>query len=390
MRSVGPGTDLHRHAEDRGATPVELFFDLVYVFAVTQLSHTLLEHLDPAGALRTAILLLAVWWAWLYTSWVSSWFDPDRAPVRLLLLGVMLVSLVMSAAIPDAYGRLGWAFAVSYVVIQVGRTAFMALASRGRPELRTNFVRVLIWFLMTGVLWLAGAAAAGGARTALWATAVVVEYLVPMAGFRLPGLGRSAPSVWTISGSHLAERCQLFIIIALGESILVTGATAAGLAATPATITAFVVAFLGSAALWWIYFHRTAEEGREHISRLETPSLFALTAYDYFHVIMVAGIIVTAVGDELTLSHPSGHTGTATAATVLGGPALFLLGVGLFHRALTGRAPWPHLAGIVALAVLALAVPVLSPLALAAASTVVALAVAAATSLLYRPAPVRR
>ncbi|MEV4413237.1 low temperature requirement protein A [Catellatospora sp. NPDC049609] len=381
---MGPGNDLLRSHEDRGATPVELFFDLVFVFAVTQLSHALLEHLDPVGALRTALLLLAVWWAWLYTSWVSSWFDPDRAPVRLLLLAVMLVSLVMSASIPDAYGSLGWTFAVAYVTIQVGRTAFMVAASRGRPELRTNFVRVLLWFMMTGALWLAGAAATGHARTALWAAAVVVEYIAPMTGFRLPGLGRSAPSVWAISGSHLAERCQLFIIIALGESILVTGATAAGLAATPATIAAFTVAFLGSAGLWWVYFHRTAEAGKEHISRLETPSLFALTAYDYFHVIMVAGIIVTAVGDELTLSHPSGHTDAATAATVLGGPALFLLGVGLFQRALTGRTPWPHLAGIAALALLAAAVPVLSPLALGAASTAVILAVAAATSLLDR------
>ncbi|GAB4060954.1 low temperature requirement protein A [Catellatospora paridis] len=373
MRS---GTDLLGDGE-RGATPIELFFDLVFVFAVTQLSHALLHHLSLGGAVQTAILLLAVWWAWLYTSWVTSWFDPDRTPIRLLLIAVMLVSLVMSAAIPDAFGRAAWTFTIAYLAIQVGRTAFLIVASRERPELRANFVRVLVWFLASGVLWLAGAALGGGARTALWALAVLVDYIAPLTGFRAPGLGRSAPQTWTISGSHLAERCQLFIIIALGESILVTGATATGLTATPANTIAFVVAFLGSAGLWWVYFHRTAEAGKEHISRLATPSTFALTAYDYFHVIMVAGVIVTAVGDELTISHPTGHTGAATAAAVLGGPALFLLGVGLFQRAMTGRLPWPHLAGIAALAVLAALVPVATPLTVAAAATAVVLTVAA-------------
>src|SRR5919199_554136 len=283
-----------RDGGEQRVTPLELFFDLVYVFAITQLSHLLLSHLTVGGALETLFLLLAVWWAWVYTTWVANWFDPDRLPVRLMLVAVMLASLVMSVAIPEAIGERGLMFALAYVAIQVGRTVFVVIAlnkSLGRSDpLSRNFQRIFFWLLASGVLWIIGALLEGEARYVLWALALAVEYAGPVVGFYTPGLGRSTTEVWTVEGSHLAERCQLFVIIALGESILVTGTTFGEMAPTTATVAAFVVAFLGSAALWWIYFGAgSAEAGRDVISSSEDPGRLARSAHTYFHLPLVAG-----------------------------------------------------------------------------------------------------
>jgi low temperature requirement protein LtrA len=219
-----------RDEGEQRATPLELFFDLVYVFAITQLSHLLLDHLSVEGALKTLFLLLAVWWAWIYTTWVTNWFNPDRLPVRLMLVAVMLASLVMSVAIPDAFGERGLMFALAYVSIQVGRTVFVVIAlnkalDRSDP-LSRNFQRIFFWLLASGVLWIIGGLLEGEARYVLWALALAVEYAGPVVGLYTPGLGRSTTEVWrTVEGGHAAERYRLFVIIALGESLLVTGPT---------------------------------------------------------------------------------------------------------------------------------------------------------------------
>src|SRR5919199_3874671 len=212
-----------RDGGEQRVTNLELFFDLVYVFAVTQLSHRLLEHLTVGGVLETLFLLLVVWWAWVYTIWVTNWFDPDQSAVSLLLVAVMLASLVMSVAIPEAFGERGLMFAIAYVAIQVGRTLFVVLALDKSSSLGRNFQRILAWFAIPAVLWVVGGLFEGGARYVLWVLALALEYGGPVTGFYTPGLGRSRTEVWTVEGSHLAERCQLFVIIALGESILVTG-----------------------------------------------------------------------------------------------------------------------------------------------------------------------
>src|SRR5918998_2439350 len=218
-----------RDGSEARVTPLELFFDLVYVFATTQLSHRLLEHLTYVGALETLFLLFAVWWAWIYTTWIANWFDPERPPVRLMLIAVMLASLVMSVAIPEAFGKRGLMFALAYVAIQVGRTAFVFVTLNrslgpSHPLSRT-FQRILAWFLMPAVLWIIGGLLEGEARYALWLLALAVDYSGPVVGYYIPALGRSRTEEWTIEGGHFAERCQLFVIIALGESILVTGTT---------------------------------------------------------------------------------------------------------------------------------------------------------------------
>jgi low temperature requirement protein LtrA len=357
-------------------TFMELFFDLVYVLAVTQLSHLLVEHLDARGAAQTALLLMAVWIAWVYNAWFTNWFDPDRRPVRLVLLGVMLASLLMSASLPDAFGDRGLLFAGAYAAMQVGRTVFVVAALREEPGLRRNFQRVLSWLLAAAVLWLAGGLAHGTAREALWLAALAVDFIAPMVGFFTPGLGRSRTTDWTIAGGHFGERFPLFLILALGESILVTGSVFGELALSASTVAAFVVAFLGSVALWWVYFDRSAEDASGVIAESADPGRLGRSAYTYCHLPMVAGIIVTAVGDELVIAHPGGRASVATTTTVLLGPALFLAGHALFKRVVFGRLSVPRLLAIVALAGLWPVGPAVSPLLLALVATLVVAAVA--------------
>jgi low temperature requirement protein LtrA len=367
-----------RDSGEQRVTPLELFFDLVYVFAVTQLSHLLLDHLSIRGVLETLFLLLAVWWVWVYTAWFTNWFDPDRLPVRLVLVAVMLASLLMSVAI---FGKRGLMFALAYVAIQVGRTAFTFIALRkslgtSHPLSRT-FQRILTWFVGSGVVWIIGGLLGGEARYAVWLLALAVDYSGPVVGYYIPGLGRSRTGEWTIEGTHFAERCPLFIIIALGESILVTGTTFGELDASALTVCAFVVAFLGSVALWWIYFARSAEAAREVFISSEDPGRLGRSAYTYFHLPMVAGIIAVAAADELTVAHP-GETGTLASITlILGGTVLFLAGHALFKWAVFGVLPWSRavaVAALMALIPVGFAIPTLA-LSGAAGLIVVGLAV---------------
>lgn len=365
-------------------TYVELFFDLVFVFAVTQLSHGLMAHPSLLGLVETGLLLMAVWWAWIFTAWVTNWLDPERTPVRIMLLVVMVVGMVMTMSIPKAFGERGLIFALAFVAIQLGRSLFTAWAMRGHPFQSRNFTRISAWFVASGVLWIAGGLAEGGARLALWGGALALEYISPALGFWTPGLGRARAEEWDVEGGHLAERCALFTIIALGESILVMGATTATLAWTPVVIAAFLAAFAGSLAMWWIYFSFMAEAASEAISHAKNPGRVAREAYTYIHLLPIAGVIVTAVADEWTIHHPLGHTDLKTALALVGGPFLFLLGGVLFKRAVFRAWSPAQVAGLLALAVLGAFSLVLSPLVLSIATTAVLLGVSVREGLARR------
>jgi low temperature requirement protein LtrA len=372
---------LRRHTPNDHArvTYVELFFDLVFVFAVTQVSHALLAHLTPLGFLQAMLLMMAVWWVWIFTSWVTNWLHPERTPVRLMLFALMLAGLVMSTSVPHAFESRGLAFAGAYVFMQVGRCLFIMWALRHESEAsRHNFVRITVWLAAAGVLWLAGGLAEGHWRLGLWLAALAVEYVSPSTGFWTPGLGRSTTADWgDISGTHMAERCALFIIIALGESVLVTGATFAGLTWNAATVAAFLAAFVGSVAMWWIYFNIGAERASRHIAASGDPGRVARFSYTYLHLPLVAGIILAAVGDELVLAHPTGHTDAKTSAVLLGAPALYLLGNLMFKRATADSPALSHMVGLALLVALVPTSAVLSPLAFSAATTAVLVLVAA-------------
>jgi low temperature requirement protein LtrA len=351
-------------------TFVELFFDLVFVFAVTRLSHSLLEHPTPLGALQTALLIVAVWWTWIDTAWLTNWLDPERPAVRLMVFALMLAGLVLSASIPEAFGERGMAFALAYVAMQAVRDLFMLWALRRHDaNNHRNFVRISVWHLASAPFWIAGCVAAGPLRIALWAIAIGIETIAPAAGFWIPRLGRSTTTDWSVAGEHMAERCGLFIIIALGESILITGATFAGLDWTPAEAAAFFVAFAGSVAMWAVYFNIGAERASRLISRSSDPGRMARSGYTYIHIVIVAGIIVAAAGDELVLHHPDGHMDAKTAAVIIGGPGLYLIGNALFKRLSAPNMPLSHLVGLGLLVLLIPAAVVATPLALSAAAT---------------------
>jgi low temperature requirement protein LtrA len=312
-------------AEQR-ATTLELFYDLVFVFAITQVSHLLLAHLTWAGAGQAALVLLVVWWSWNYTTWVTNELDPGSIVVRLLLIALMLASLLMAIAIPQAFGGKALLFAASYVAIQVGRHSFLTFvaADRGTIE-RRRAGRILTWFVAAGALWIAGALADGPTRTALWVAALAVDYAAPLATFWLPGRPRLRPEAWEVGTEHFAERFQLFVIIALGESIVITGATTANLELTTTRIVAFALAFLITAAMWWLYFNLVATIAERRLALAENRTVLARDAYTYLHVLIVAGILVTAVGDELVIAHPTAELQDPQLAAVVCGPALYLL-----------------------------------------------------------------
>jgi low temperature requirement protein LtrA len=358
-------------------TNIELFFDLVYVFAVTQLSHYLLAHQSLTGALRTGLLLIMVWTLWAYTTWVTNWLDPGRIAVRLLLLGLAGASLVMSAALPGAFGARGVAVGAAYAVMQIGRSVFTVLALP-KGQLQRNFQRILCWCLVSGSLALAGGFAGGNVRTALWLAAVGVDMIGGAVGFYTPGLGRSVTREWTIEGGHFAERCQAFVLIALGESIVVIGATLADLAHIGiAEIAAFAVALTGSAGLWWLYFDRSAEQAERIIAASDDPGRLGRSAYHFIHPIMIAGIIVGAAADQLTLADPDAVGRGPASWMILGGAGLFLAGHAAFKAVIWRQVPFSRIAALAALGLLGLAAPHISALALGACTVAVIVAVAA-------------
>ncbi len=388
MRVRGDGT--------ARVTNVELFFDLGYVFAVTQLSHYLLDHLSLAGVLQGALLLAMMWLLWVYTVWVTNWLDPERIPVRLMLLGLMLVSLAMSAALPTAFGDSGLLIGLAYAVMQIGRSVFTVWALRGQPLLR-NFQRILAWCCVSGALAVAGGLTPSVAvRAALWLLAVGVDLLGGAAGFYTPGLGRSSTMEWNIEGGHFAERCQAFILIALGESIVVTGATLAGLlgprgalsspyADRPATIAAFTVAFIGSAALWWLYFDRSAAEGARLIAHSADPGRLGRSAYHFIHPIMVAGIIVAAAADDTVLIRPDAAGVGSTSWLILGGTGVYVAGLLAFKLTVWGQPSWQRVAALIAIALLGFVAPHVTALVLSACATAVVVGVVVADHVQGRP-----
>jgi low temperature requirement protein LtrA len=269
---------------------------------------------------------------------MTNWFDPTSSAVRRVLTAVMLGSLLMAAAIPEAFGDRALLFASSYVALQVGRNAAAARLLHRRHRLREVFERLVTWSAASGVLWLAGAALGPDQRLMLWIPALALELAAPAAGYWLPSRGRAVTTEYDIEGIHFGERCQVFIIIALGESIVVTGATASQAGLTSTAVLCLVIAFVETAALWWLYFGAATEHARIRITDADDPGRLARDAYTYFHLPIVAGIIATAVASDLLIAAPHATPNGVGVAMILGGPALFLAGESAFDWRVTGTA----------------------------------------------------
>jgi low temperature requirement protein LtrA len=376
-----------RGEEEQRATFFELFFDLVYVFAVTQLSHHLLGKLTWPGLAETAFMLVALYWAWTYTTWMTNWFDPDTVPVRLVVVFVMLASLLMAIAIPEGFGEHALLFACAYSGLQIGRNGFV-VAVTPRGEFNRNFQHILAWSLLSAPLWVAGGVVDSlELRWVLWLAALGLDLAAPLATYWLPRAGGTPMSTWEIEGGHFGERFQLFVIIALGESVVLAGATASDTGLSVGVVAALLLAFLSSTALWWLYFGQMAGTVLERIrtAGADERGQLGRDIYTYLHVPIVAGIVLVAVGDELVIAHPADELGQAGALVALGGPALYLGGL----MACAARLGQPQgLARVVALIALLAAVPLvagLDGLAVAALLTVLLAALVVAEQM--RPAP---
>jgi len=365
-------------AEEARVEFVELFFDLVFVFAITQLSHRLIEHPTALGAAETLILFAAIWWAWINTAWVTNWLDPHRTRVRLLLFAMMAAGLLVSMSIPEAFAERGLSFACAYVAMELGRSLFTAIAlKRHDPANHLNFLRILIWQAAAAACWIAGGIADGPHRLLLWTLALAIYSAGPVSYFWVPGLGHSCAADWTIDPHHLAERCGLFIILALGESILVMGATFAELEWDAAPAAAFVGALVGTVAMWWLYFNIGAVRATHMFEASAEPGRVGRFAYTYLHAPIVAGIVIWAAAVEWGLAHPLGEAEPHVRLAAIGGPALYLAGNAAFKRA-TGARWWPlsHSFGLGVLALLAAASRWLTPTAIGLAVAALLLTVA--------------
>jgi low temperature requirement protein LtrA len=378
---------------DGRVTFAELFFDLIFVFTIIQLSHTLAAHFSPLGFVEALILMLAIWWLWMFTTWALNWLDPETMPVRLLLFAMMFGGLILAAAIPEAWGDRGAWFGILFALLQVSKNLFTAIAFVGtsRPHV-LNHARIAGWLAVSGLFWIAGGFVGHELRMVLWLVALAIEYASPALRFWVPVYGPSDTRAWDISGAHMAERCALFIIICIGETILVSGRTLSEHGFTAENLATFAAVFTTTCMLWWIYFrfghsrisHIVEDAAVEHSER---AGLLGRSIFTYGHIPIVVGIILTAVGAEFALAHPMDPASMKEAAAILGGPAVFLAGNIWIKGMTSGRPPLSHLAGLALFAAVALAAGLLTPalLSVAAAGVLALVAIWEFVSLTRRP-----
>jgi low temperature requirement protein LtrA len=351
------------------STFLELFFDLAFVLALTQLSSSLVAHLNWSGAYRTLILVMAVWWTWALTAWTTDQYEARQVGLQVLILTNMLGVLVMATSAQGAYGSQGEVFAAAYVGVHVVRGLVLVPAAR-RAEVRHRPLRILVWFVASAPLWLAGGAVHGDVRVMLWTLGVAVDYGVAALGWPLPTLGRSPDSEWNFGAEHISERYRQIFIIALGDTILTMGFTYVQQPSTVARAAALVLCFLTSVLLWQIYFRFAAALLASSLATGPSPAMLARVAV-YHHLLMVMGIVLTAVGNEVTIAHPLGTERAGWVLPIVGGPALFLVGRILFGRLVVGRWSPSRVGGLILLLLLTPAALYIPPLAVTGAAVAI-------------------
>ncbi|WLS45214.1 low temperature requirement protein A [Micromonospora profundi] len=348
MTSGLPERLLQRRENPRRTSFLELFFDLTVIFALTRLSRAFLHDLSILGGFQVLVLLAAIWWVWFVTAWSADWFDPRAPLIVALLLWVMFGGLLMAAAVPTAFDEHALVFAVAYVAIHLGRAALLLPALRGHP-LQVRTARVAIWFAVSGVLWIVGAALAS-VRELLWALALVMEYGLARLGWPTPRLGRSSWPDLQVNGGHLSERYQQIFIIALGELILMAGVTYSDAGFDHEHTMAFVLAFVTAVALARLYLVPAGGRVGAAIEAAGPPgSKLALLA-GYLHLVMIAGVLATSVAMEMTIEDPAVRDHGHLVVGVVG-PVLFLVGRILLSMLVDSHLPWARLIGVPAIIV---------------------------------------
>lgn len=339
---------LKRDDQESGkATFPELFFDLVFVFALIQLSHTLAEDFGTTALIEAAILILALWWLWINTTWLTNLLNTEKEVVRLLLFAMMFGGILLAIAIPEAFAEQGMVFAVIYSAIQIGRTCFALYVFKGIDDENYRiFARIAVWLVFSSLFWFAGGLADLHLRIVLWTLAIAAEYAGPLVKYYVPGLQTGGEEKLGLSGEHLAERCALFVIICLGETILTTGRTASEHMNSSLTFVVFFCAFSSTVLMWWIYFDYAQERVSEKVDGAAEPEKIAQSLFNYGHLPIVAGIILTAVGEDFSLSHSHDQATLRQTLAIIGGPVLFLAGAIGVKIASAHMRPVSHFVGI--------------------------------------------
>jgi low temperature requirement protein LtrA len=315
---------------ERRTSAVELLWDLVFAFALTQVITLLARHPTWAGLGRSMLALALVWWAWSAFVWVANAFDDSSRELRLVLLVAMGFIFVAGLALPGAFGSRGTLFAVSYTVVRLLHLGLYAQASRAGRAQWSAIAGFAITVVVGMALLIVGSFLATGPRTALWLAAAAIDYAGPawLTRERLRGLQR-------VAVAHFAERYGLFVIICLGESIVAIGAEASS-SVSAHVLVVFSLCVLTTVGLWWTYFDELAGAAEERLRVHGDPVLAAADAYSYIHLVIVAGIIVFAVGAKLDI----GGTGPGGLA-LCGGVATYLIGLEAFAWRMLGTLdPW--------------------------------------------------
>jgi low temperature requirement protein LtrA len=360
------------HLDEHQVTPLELFFDLVFVFSITQVTSLLADNPTWTGVLRGMLVLAALWWAWAVYAWLTSTIDVDEGGVRLVMLCAMTAMFGAALAVPRSFGSDAVLFGVAYFLVRILHLVLSAIPARDDPDRRGALLRFAPGAILGALLLVVAGFVEGNGRIAVWVVALAVDYLGPV----VLGVGQG----WQVAPEHFAERHGLFIIIALGESFIAIGlGLAAGFELITGVIVAAALGIVTVSALWWLYFDVAAIFARRRLVRAQGVELhrLALHSYSYLHLPMVAGIVLFAFGLETTIAHFSDPLDTVPAVGLCGGAALYLLGHIAFLLRTTGRVFRRRSVGaavLLALIPAAVAVPALAALALV--STVCALIVA--------------
>jgi low temperature requirement protein LtrA len=332
---------------ERRTSPLELLWDLVFVFAVTQVT-TLLSHDLSWGGFGKAMLVLAlVWWAWSAFVWAANAEDPDSPTLRVVLLVATALIFVTGLALPHAFRDHATLFAATYAGVRLMHLALYADASRRGNASWSAIMGFAVTVVVGMALLVGGSFLDEGPRVAVWVVAAAIDYAGPawLTRERLRGLQQ-------VAVAHFAERYGLFVIICLGESIVAIGLTASGLGLDGQVVAAVTLGLLITIGLWWTYFDRLAGSAEEHLRAHDDPVLAAADAYSYIHLVIVAGIIVFAVGVKAEVHDVGAELSDAQRLALCGGVAMFLLGLLAFRRRLVGSTSWEKLTAAAAVMVI--------------------------------------
>ena len=339
-------------------TPLELLFDLVFAFALSQLSLHLLTHLSWRGAAETLVMLLAIFAVWFTTSWSATLIRADQSRTVWLVLAVMLLGLFMNAAVTRAFTTSGWAFVIPLLLIQLGRTIWTRVNSTD-AVLREHYFRTLLWLIATTPLWIAGAAMSPKARVLWWALAAGIDQIGRWLAHPIPGRRLRSENV-EFNADHMLERCRMFLLIALGETVVTTGMAIADASLTVMTMATGTLALAGTVALWALSFGRSHRLIMQHLEKTSDPIRASRHAVNALTV-MVAGLIAMAVANKEVIAHPQGHTSFALSLLLGGGPILFLAAQGWYLWAVPKVRSQLHLIGGIALLLVGLATLAVQP-----------------------------